>query len=190
MNDRSVNIFKRGFSVKKLFLFMLVAMLVVFNTVVFAAEPDTSGDQGIVKAGVVIPTDLIVSAPDQDAEEAQIPTATDNDSRYYMDEYILALKENAHAKIQAIAAEIEQLADRSDEGELQKKIEKIKLEEEITRLHIQLELVKDSDNQRLVAEMEKEIAHLETIDQPVIGIPGEQPAPESQKSIAKEEVVK
>ena len=114
MNDRSVNIFKRGFSVKKLFLFMLVAMLVVFNTVVFAAEPDTSGDQGIVKAGVVIPTDLIVSAPDQDAEEAQIPTATDNDSRYYMDEYILALKENAHAKIQAIAAEIEQLADRSD----------------------------------------------------------------------------
>jgi DNA-binding transcriptional MerR regulator len=176
--------------VKKLFLFMLVAMLVVFNTVVFAAEPDTSGDQEIVKVEVVIPPDLIVSAPDQNAEEVQIPTATDNNSRYYLDEYILALKENAHAKIQARVAEIEQLADRSDEGEVQKKIEKIKLEEEITRLHIQIELAKDDKDQKLVAEMEKEIAHLKTMDQAVIGVPGEQPVLEMQENIGKEEVVR
>ena len=175
---------------KKLSLFMLVAMLVFLGTVVFSAEPGTSGDGEIVKAGVVVPPGLIVSVPDQNAEEVQIPTTTDLDSRDHMDEYILALKESAQAIILALTDEIEQLADRSDEGELQKKIEKIKLEEEIARLHLQLELVKDSEDQKLAAEIEKEIAHLETIDQPVIGTPGDQPVPESQKNIGKEEVVK
>ncbi len=169
---------------KKLSVFTLVAILVFLGTAAFAAELAESGALGVVDSGAVVRPGSMVLVADQNADEVQIPTPTDLDRSEYMDEHVLALSDTAQAIIKALAAEIEQLGDRSDEVEVQRKIEKIKLEEEITRLHIQLEMVKDRDNQKLVAEIEKEIAHLGTIDQPVIGMPGEQPV------IGAEEVVK
>ena len=175
---------------KNLSLFMLIVMLVFLGTIAFSAEPGASGEQEVGNAEVGVPPSLTASVPNQNAKEVQIPTATDFNGRDYMDEHILALSESAQAIIQTLAAEIEQLDDRSDEGKLQKKIEKIKHEEEITRLHIQLELVKDGEDQKLAAEIEEEIAHLGTINQPVIGTPKEQPASEPKMGIGDEEVIK
>ena len=154
---------------KKLSVFMLVGLTLLFSTTVFAAEPapETAVDPAAVSAQVV--PGAVSLVPDQDAEEVQIPAPANLDEQEYADEYLQALHENAQAKIAAIETEIEQLSDRSQEPELQKEIENLKLQEEITRLEIQLELVRDSGNQELAAELEKEIAHLETIDQPVVG---------------------
>ena len=173
---------------KKVFLSVLVAMLILSGGVAYAAEPAGAGDLGVAESGTVSQPGAMSSIPDQNTEEVQLPTLTDRDSREYMDEYILALSDNAQAKIKTLVTEIEELADRSDAAELQKKIEKIKLEEEIARLYIRLELVKDSKNQKLAAEIEKEIAHLETIDQPVIGIPKGQPVSDPETAIKAGEV--
>ncbi len=153
---------------KKLSVFMLVGLMLLFSTIVSAAEPapETAGDAGAVSVEVV--PGAVSLVPDQDAEEVQMPAPANLDEQEYADEYLQALHENTQAQIAALETEIEQLSDRSQESELQKEIENIKLQEEITRLEIQLELVRDSGNQELAAELETEIAHLETIDQPVV----------------------
>ena len=170
---------------KRLFGLIFILLLAFSGGTVFSATPPDGGVEQ-PEARVGAPDANLPTVPDQEpgaapVAEVQISTTTDLDSREYMDEHVLAVKEKARARVEALAAEIEQLADRGEEAELQKKIEKIKLDAEIARLHIQLELVRDREDQVLAAEIEKEISHLETIDEPVIGTQGEQPEPESAK---------
>ncbi len=155
---------------KKLSVFMLVGLILLFSTTVFAAEP---APETVVEPGAV-------------GAEIQIPTPANLDEEC-ADEYLQALHENARAQIAALETEIEQLSDRSQEPELQKEIENLKLQEEITRLEIQLELVRDSGNQELAAEIEKEIARLETIDQPVVGTLNKQAQQYGETGIEQEE---
>jgi len=158
---------------KKLSVVILVGLMLLFSTVVLAADsaPETAVEPGAVSAQVA--PGVVDLVPDQDAEEVQIPAPANLDEEC-ADEYLQALHENAQAQIAALETEIEQLSDRSQEPALQKEIENLKLQEEITRLEIQLELVRDSGNQDLAAEIEKEIAHLGTIDQPVVGTQNKQ----------------
>jgi len=156
---------------KTLSRFLLIIILIGYTSIASFERTATAKPLPTIQDGVVIPP----QASEANDETIQTETSADFGNQVPMDDYIQALSENAQAKIQKIAAEIDQLDDPNDEAALQRKIEKIKLEEEKARFQLELELVKDGKDQKLVTEIEKEIAHLEKIDQPVSGIPKAQP---------------
>lgn len=93
----------------------------------------------------------------------------------YRDARWIEVDQDAQADITAVVAEIERLDDRGDEPALQREIERIKLDAEISRLRIMMEdAEKQEDNDRVDA-IWAEIEHLSALDEPVVGIPQEQP---------------
>jgi protein-arginine kinase activator protein McsA len=95
----------------------------------------------------------------------------------YIDERILAVEKDAQDKINTIVEEINGLTDCGKEPELQKQIEKIKLDAEVARLKIELEIAEEEGNVDVAQKLRDEINHLENLDNPVVGFPEEQPAP-------------
>jgi len=91
----------------------------------------------------------------------------------------------AQENIQAVLEEIDQLADKSDEGELQKKIERIKMNAEIARFKIYMEDAEDAQDFDRVSEISDEINHLENLDKPTIGVPEQQPVPKAKNDKKK-----
>ena len=92
-----------------------------------------------------------------------------------IDKRILGLEKDARDRINAIVEEINALTDRSKEPELQKQIEKIKLDAEIARLKIEIEIAEEEGSMDIAQKFRDEIYHLENLDNPVVGYPEEQP---------------
>jgi len=95
----------------------------------------------------------------------------------YIDERILAIERDAQERVNAVVEKIKALTNKSKEPELQKQIEKIKLDAEIARLKIELEIAEEEGNVDVAQRLRDEINHIENLDNPVVGYPEEQPAP-------------
>ena len=162
---------KRAMLFFSMFLFLL--------TPVFSMAEEAATDAPVVEAGETeaeaITSEVIVL--EDGTEEVQISIPSEEVVHVYVDDRILAIESEAQEKILAVVEEIDQLADRSEEGELQKEIERIKLDAEIARLKIYVEDAEDAQDFDLAYEIRDEIDHLENLDQPVVGFPEEQPAP-------------
>lgn len=162
---------------KRTILFLAILLLLFTPVLIMAEEPSTDEavtETGQMDAGIIVPQEQVIS--DGDSEEVQIEAPKAKIVHKFTDVRILAIESEAQEKIQAIVEEINQLADKSDEGELQKEVERIKLDAEIARLRIQMEDAEDAQNFDIADEIRDEIDHLENLDKPSIGIPKEQPA--------------
>lgn len=162
----------------KSFVFLSMLCLVVTPALVMAQE--NASDEPVVEtgemnAGVVVPQKQDVGF--EDSEEIQIAGPKAKVVHKFTDDRVLAIESEAQEKIRAIVEQINQLTDKSDEGELQKEIERIKLDAEIARLRIHMEDAENEEDFDLAQEIQDEIDHLENLDQPVAGFPEEQPAP-------------
>lgn len=146
---------------------------------VFSPAEEAATDEPVVETRAAetgaITTEVIVL--EDGTEEVQITMAASESAHRFADERVLAIEREAQEKILAIVEEIKLLADRSDEGELQRRIERIKLDAEIARLEMQMEDAWDAQDHDLADKLRDEIEHVENLDTPVIGVPGKQPAP-------------
>lgn len=91
------------------------------------------------------------------------------------DERIAAIETEARARIKALMEEIRGLADRSGEGEIQRRIERIKMDAEIERLTLLKEDAEKQGDEEKAYELANELDHLGSIDEPVIGEPEQRP---------------
>lgn len=171
-----INIFRKEGKIMKqaiLFVFLLTLCLTVTPALVIAEEGASHKpvvETGQVNAGVVVPQEQDVGF--KDTEENQIP-----DPRVvhkFTDDRILAIESEAQEEIKAIVEEINQLEDKSDEGELQKEIERIKLDAEIARLRITMEIAEEGEDFDLAETIADEIYRLENPEEPVVVEPSEQ----------------
>jgi len=125
------------------------------------------------------------SAGETGTEEVMITTPVAETVHAFTDDRVVAIKKEAQENIQAVLEEIDQLADKSDEGELQKKIERIKMNAEIARFKIYMEDAEDAQDFDRVSEISDEINHLENLDKPTIGVPEQQPVPKAKNDKKK-----
>lgn len=170
---------------KRVVLFVFLSMFLLLVCPVFSLAQEGASNEpvvetGQVNAGVVVPQKEDVGAGA--SEEVHIAPSKEQVVHKFIDDRILAVESDAQDKIQAIVEEINQLADRSDEAELQKEIEKIKLDAEIARLSIQMETAEDGGDFDLARKIQEELYHLATLDEPVVGFPEEQPAPSHKET--------
>lgn len=157
---------------------IFLSMFLFMFTPVFAIAGDVSSDDPVaeVVAGETEAVTSEVIVLEDGTEEVHTIRPQAEGVYRFADEHILALEDEAREQINAILDEIDQLADKSDEGELQKEIEKIKLDAEINRLKILMQDAEDAEDLALADELWEEVDHLENLDKPVIGVPEEQPA--------------
>ena len=156
-------------------------LLLMFTPVLVTAEDvgsDQSAGETVEVAAPNITSEVIVL--EDGTEEVMITTPAAEAVHAFADDRVVAIEKEARKKIQAVLEEIDQLADKSDEGELQKKIQRIKLDTEIARLRIYMEDADDEQDFDRVSEISDEINHLENLDKPAIGVPEEQPAPKAK----------
>ncbi len=92
----------------------------------------------------------------------------------WRDDRIQAIEMEAQEKIRLVLEKINNLEDKSQEGELQKQIERIKLDAEIARFTVQKQDAENEGNVELAKELQNEINHLKTVNQPVYGTQDEQ----------------
>lgn len=154
-----------------LLLFMFTPVLVTADDV----GSDQSAGETVEVANPAVTSEVIVL--EDGTKEVMITTPAAEAVHAFADDRVVAIEKEARGKIQAVLEEIDQLADKSDEGELQKKIERIKLDAEIARLRINLEDAEDAQDSDRAFEISDEIDHLENLDRPAIGVPEEQPSP-------------
>ncbi len=144
-------------------IFFSVFLILVGSGIALSGETETA---------VLPPSEAVVgaepAADDSSAIQARDPQKRHN--RYAV------VKEDARSQIAGVLAEIHALEDRGDEPELQREIERIKLDAEIARLQIVQQDANQKGDRNLIQEIEAEIGHLMVIDEPVIGVPQEQPA--------------
>lgn len=163
---------------KQVILFLSMFLLLV--TSVFSLAEESVTDEPVVverwraESGA-IETQVIVLEDGTEEVHTIMPEA--EGVHRFADERILAIEDEAREKIRTILDEIHGLADRSDEGDLQKKIGKIKLDAEIACRTIRMEDAWDAEDYDSANKMREEIDHLKNLDEPAVGVPGEQPAP-------------
>jgi hypothetical protein len=113
---------------------------------------------------------------DEALPDGQIQPVDQQPIRDHRDARWIEVDQNAKAEIAAVIEEIERLDETGDEPALQREIERIKLDAEISRLRIMMEdAEKQEDNDRVDAIWD-EIEHLSALDEPVVGIPQKQPS--------------
>jgi hypothetical protein len=157
-----------------MFVFLLSA---VFSHSEETALNGTAGEASAA-AGVIVTIqeeEFDVGA----SQEARIPVRTVPQEVIlkFMDERILRVQQDAQEEILAVIEEINQLEDKSAEPELQKEIERIKLDAEIARLKIYMQDAEEKEKFELADEFSDHIDYLENLNEPVVGIPAEQPRP-------------
>ena len=157
---------------------LFLSVLLFMFTPVFAMAGAVSSDEPVSEVvtgeNEAVTSEVIVL--EDGTEEVQISVPAAEGVHAFVDDRVVAIENEAQERIRGVIGEIRQLEDRSNEGELQKEIERIKRDTEIARLKMYLEDAEDAQNYRLADEMRAEIEHLENLDQPVIGVPAEQPA--------------
>ena len=127
-----------------------------------------------IAAAVDAPPEIEIIILEDGTEELQKILPPEAYAPLILDERYLAIKVDADQRIQAILEQIEGLADRSTEGELQRQIEQIKMDAEIERLTLLKEDAENRQDDALANELAYEIDHLGRIDEPVIGYQEEQ----------------
>lgn len=76
-----------------------------------------------------------------------------------------------------LSAQIQSLEDKNLEPELQRQVEQLKLQSEISRLNQELTKARQRGDAKQIQEYSAEIEHLSGINEPVIGDENEQPEP-------------
>lgn len=163
---------------------MLVLLtLVLFLFPVFHAWSQADESEGEVVAitgpAAEAPEVEIIVLEDGTEEVQEILPASAH-APVMVDERYLAIKVDARQRIEAILEQIRELDDGSNEGELQKQIEQVKMDAEIERLVVLKENAEVREDYELADELAYEIDHLGRIDEPAIGEPEEQ---QPQKTI-------
>ncbi len=92
-------------------------------------------------------------------------------------EEVSAVSADAPSKIATLSAQIEGLEDKNLEPGLQRQIEQLKLEAEISRIEGAVAKAKELGDFKLVGEYSAELEHLSRINEPVVGNENEQPEP-------------
>jgi len=147
---------------KRIVLFVFLPIVVLLAVSVFGTANDGASDQ------------VVFAVPVED--DAATISAQCADCKY-VDERIRAVESDAQQKIQAILGEIGLLADKSDEAELQKDIERIKRDAEVARLGIEMEIAEDGGDFEAALKITEELEHLRKLEEPVVSFAEEQPAP-------------
>ena len=161
---------------------LFVSMLLIMFIPVFGMAEDVSSDQAAGETVEVAPPAVTseVIVLEDGTEEVIISIPAAEAVHAFVDDRVVAIQSEAQEKIQGVVEDINQLADKSDEGELQKKIERIKLDAEIARFKIYLQDAEDAQDSDRTFEISNEIDQLENLDKPAIGVPEEQPAPKAK----------
>lgn len=147
---------------KRVILFVFLPIVVLLVASVFGTAKDGVSDQ-VVFAGEAEDDVATVSGGCADCK--------------YVDERIRAVESDAQQKIQAILGEIGLLADKSDEAELQKDIERIKRDAEVARFRIEMEIAEDGGDFEAALKITEELEHLRKLEESVVSFAEEQPAP-------------
>jgi len=168
---------------KRVVLFL--SMLLLFMPVLGQADETAETESAVVAVETEAVEEQIIVLEDGTEEVHTIRLQAEGVYRF-ADERIVAIEDEAREKINAVLDEIDRLADKSDEGELQKEVEEIKLDAEIARLTILMQDAEDAEDFDLADELGEEIEHLATLDEPVIGVPEAQPVPEPKATKEKE----
>jgi hypothetical protein len=113
--------------------------------------------------------EIEITILDDGTEEIQEIRPEEAYAPVVVDERYLAIKIYAKQRIHAILEEIEGLADRSAEGELQRQIEQIKMDAEIERLTLLKEDAENRGDALLADELADEIDHREQVARPDAG---------------------
>ena len=143
------------------FLSMLALLIVPISSMAEEGGLDEPlAETGVVDGGIIVP---------QGQEETAGSGAPEK-----LDPRILEIVNEAQGKIQAIVEQINQLEDKSQEGELQKEIERIKLDAEIARLKIVMHDADERGDIDLADMLGDEIDRLENPEEPVPAEPSEQ----------------
>lgn len=168
---------------------LFLSVILFMFTPVFAMAGAVGSDEPIAEVvtgeNKAVTSEVIVL--EDGTEEVQISVPEAEGVHAFVDDRVVAIENEARERIQAVMEEIRQFDGRSDEGELQKEIERIKLDAEIARFKMYLEDAEEAQNYGLADEMRAEIEHLENLDQQVIGVPEEQPAHKQRATNGKEE---
>ena len=146
---------------KQLLRIILVWGLFFLNPLMIANSAEVEVGQQAPEAGTAVGAEAL--------EERVAPG--------FIDERVLLIESEAQEKILAVVDEINQLANKSHEPELQKEIERIKLDAEIARLRIYMQDAEEKEDFELADELSDQIDYLENLNEPVVGIPQEQPRP-------------
>ena len=126
--------------------------------------------------------DTIVVLPADESSEAETLGEFQHQSpdgqllHDYRDQRVVAVEHDAQAEISAVLAEINKLDSQQDEPTLQREIERIKLDAEITRLKIMIEDAENQGDHDRADALWEEIERLVTLDEPAVGVPQAQPA--------------
>lgn len=169
---------------KQVILFLSMFLL-LFTPVLNQAEEPAEMESAVITVETEAVEEQVIVLEDGTEEVHKIVHQAEGLHRF-ADERILAIEDEAREKINAVLDEIDRLADKRGEGELQKEIERIKLDAEIARLQILMQDAEDEEDLELADELREEIEHLETLDEPAIGVSNEQPAPDAMASKRKE----
>ena len=157
-----------------MFAFLLSA---VFSDSEEIGQYDPTAGETAVQAVIVQPPQEELAALEAEDEQMPVPAAAETADLRFLDERILRVELNAQKEILAVVEEIDQLEDKSAEYELQKEIERIKLDAEIARLRIYADDAEAEENIELVEEFNDHIDYLEALHEPVVGTPSQQPNP-------------
>lgn len=151
--------------------------LLLVTSVLSRAEETAEIEPVVIKAETGIVEQQVIVLEDGTEEVCIIAPRSEGVHRF-ADKRILAIEKQTRAKIHAVQEEIDRLADKSDAGELQKEIQRIKLDAEIARLKILIKDAEDAGDLELIDALGKEIEYLETQDEPIPVIPKEKTVPE------------
>ncbi|MCK4887337.1 MAG: hypothetical protein KAS96_08105 [Planctomycetes bacterium] len=147
---------------KRLGLLVGFVVCALLGASVFSEIYNSMGEEPIVESGIEAvraPELLTKSLADADGAE------------------VSAVSNEVSSEITNLSAQIESLEDKNLEPELQRQIEQLKLESEITRINCDLAKAQKLGDSRLAEEYSAELEHLSSINEPVIGDENEQPAP-------------
>jgi hypothetical protein len=156
-------------------LFILTAFLFLISGAHAWAEADDSEGEVVVVNGLAAEEpEIEIIVLEDGTEEVQEILPASAYAPVMVDERYLAIQVDARQRIEAILSQIRDLADGSEEGELQKQIEQIKMDAEIERLAVLKADAENRGDDEMADELAYEIEHRARIDEPVIGHQGEQ----------------
>ena len=156
---------------KQFILVVFLSMLALWVIPIYSMAEEGALDEPLAETGVV---DVGIFVPQGQEETAGSGAPEKPEVHKFIDPRILEIENEAQGKIQAIVEQINQLEDKSQEGELQKEIEQIKLDAEIARLKIVMHDADERGDIDLADMLGDEIDRLENPEEPVPAEPSEQ----------------
>jgi hypothetical protein len=160
--------------INKVFYFSIILLMATFD-VGLAGDAVMGDAAGDIRREVIDEAPVFISVDAGDEENMDAAQTDFADAPQIVDERIRRIENDAAAEIRGVVTEIDMLADRSEEAELQKEIERIKLDAEIARLRIYVQDAEAGGYFDIADEYHDQIDYLEKLNEPVIGLPVKQP---------------